>query len=143
MRTQPRRPDRSSARLVMAALALALATCSPHNEASVSAPIGPDASERLCSRLGFAPGTGAFASCIAELDGLERQQASSQRQCEGIRQRGLSTPFTSGGIGNTIATSDADYQACMSGQLIPPAQLPLPTGRTTTCRVIRDEIVCN
>lgn len=143
MRAQSRRPDRSSAALAIAALALALAACTSHNEPSMSAPIGPDASERLCSRLGFVPGTGAHASCIARLDGLERQQLANQKQCEGIRQRALSTPFPSGGIGNTIATSDADYQACMSGQLTVPVELQSPTGRTMRCRMLQREIVCN
>jgi hypothetical protein len=106
-------------------------------------PIGPAASERLCAQLGFAPGNPAIARCLTKVDGLARQQAENQKQCEGIRQRGLSTPFSSGGIGNTIATSNADYESCMSGQLIPPAQLPLPTGRTATCRVLRSEIACD
>jgi hypothetical protein len=125
------------------AIGLILTSC---NEApsggGVSAPIGPDASERLCARLGFTPGTG-LAACVARLDGLTRQQADNQRQCEGIRQRAINTFFPSGGTGNTIATANADYESCMSGQLIPPAQLQLPTGRTSTCRAIRQEIVCD
>ncbi|MGH7125342.1 MAG: hypothetical protein ACREFI_13280, partial [Stellaceae bacterium] len=60
-----------------------------------------------------------------------------------IRQRAISTRFPSGGTGNTIATADADYQSCMSGLFIPPAQVELPTGRTATCRVSRQEIACD
>jgi hypothetical protein len=124
------------------ALGLVLACCSEAPSGGVSAPIGPGASERLCTRLGFAAGT-TLASCADKLDGLTRQQAENQKQCEGVRQRALSRPFPSAGTGNTIATADADYQSCMSGQLIPPAQLELPTGRTATCRVIRQEIACD
>jgi hypothetical protein len=74
---------------------------------------------------------------------LARQQTQSQNQCEGIRQRAISTRFPSGGTGSTIATADADYQSCMSGLFIPPAQLALPTGRTATCWVSRQDIACN
>jgi hypothetical protein len=136
-------PRRRGIGLAVLALGSILAACAETPSSGVSAPIGPDASERLCARLGFAPGSAGLASCMTRLDGLARQQATNQNQCEGIRQRGLNTPFPSGGIGNTIATSDADYQSCMSGQLIPPAQLQLTTGRTSTCRVIRQEIVCD
>ncbi|HKF72140.1 MAG TPA: hypothetical protein VKB68_10335 [Stellaceae bacterium] len=133
----------SGARLAALALGLILAACAETPSAGVSAPIGPGASERICARLGFAPGSPALAQCLTKVDGLTRQQAESQKQCEGIRQRRLNTPFPSGGIGNTIATSDADYESCMSGQLIPPAQLPLPAGRTATCRVLRQDIACD
>jgi len=121
---------------------LLLAACAPQGS-GVSAPVGPDAPQRLCRQFGYAPASAAFASCVAKLDGLARQQAQNQKQCEGIRQRGLATPQRSGGIGNTIANSDADYQSCMSGQLTPPAQLQLPTGRAATCRLIGEEIVCD
>lgn len=124
-------------------LGLLLASCSPDSPGRVYAPAGPDAPGRLCSRLGFAPGTEALASCIARLDGLAREQAENQKQCEGFRQRPLSGPYSSGGIGNTIATSDADYQNCMSGALTPPAQLVSPTGRTLTCRMIQQQIACD
>ena len=125
------------------ALTLILPACG-ESPPTVSALIGPDAPERLCSGLGFAPGTPALATCLVRLEGLVRQQADRQGQCEGIRQRELATHFPSGGAGNTIATADADYQSCMSGQLIPPAQLPpLPSGATATCRVLRQEIACN
>ncbi len=129
--------------LIAVIIALILAACGETRGTGVSAPVGPDASLTLCSRLGFASGSPALYSCVAKLDGLARQQAANQTQCEGIRQRGRNTPFPSGGIGNTIATSDADYQSCMSGQLIPPAQLQLPTGRTATCRVVQREIACD
>jgi hypothetical protein len=125
------------------ALALILSACSEAPSAGVSAPIGPDASERLCGRLGFTAGSPALASCIGKLDGLARQQAENQKQCEGIRQRGINTHFPSGGIENTIATSNADYQSCMNGQLIPPAQLQLPAGRVSTCRIVAAEIACD
>ncbi|HKX08485.1 MAG TPA: hypothetical protein VJN67_09845 [Stellaceae bacterium] len=125
------------------ALGLILTSCGETPSGGVSAPIGPDAPGRLCAQLGFAPGSAGLGACMTKIDGLDRQQASNQRQCEGIRQRAISTPFPSGGTGNTIATADADYQSCMSGQLIPPAQLQLPNGRTATCRVIRQEIACN
>ncbi len=127
----------------MLALGLILASCAETPSAGMSAPIGPDAADRLCGQLGFAPGSAALASCLAKLDGLARQQAQNQKQCEGIRQRAISTPFPSGGTGNTIATANADYQSCMSGQLVPPAELQLPTGQISTCRVIRQEIACD
>jgi hypothetical protein len=123
-------------------LCLSLASCAPSSPGSAPAQAGYDA-ERLCSRLGFARGTEAFASCTAKLDGLAQQHAENQKQCEAIRQRGLSTPYTSGGIGNTIATSDADYQSCINGQLAAPVQLVLPTGRRLTCRMIRQQIACD
>jgi hypothetical protein len=122
---------------------LLLASCAAKSPGSVSAPVGSDAPERLCSQFGFAPGTEALASCIARLDGLARQQAEGQKQCEGIRPRALAMPHPSGGIGNTIATSDADYQSCMNGQLTAPAQLQLPTGRSMTCRMIEQQIACD
>ena len=50
-----------------------------------------------------------------------------------IAELGTSLP-RSGGIGNTIATADADYQSCMNGELAAPAQLVLPNGRAVTCR---------
>jgi len=124
-------------------LGLLLASCSPDAPGRASAPAGSDAPGRLCSRLGFAPGTEALASCIARLDGLAREQAENQKQCEGFRQRPLSTPYSSGGIGNTIATSDADYQNCMTAALTPRVQLVSPTGRTLTCRVIQQQIACD
>ena len=124
-------------------IGLLLASCAPHSPGSLSAPVGPDAPERLCSRLGFAAGTAALASCVAKLDGLTRQQAENRKQCEGIRQRAVATPHPSGGLGNTIATADADYQSCMSGQLTPPAQLQSPTGRTLTCRIVEQQIACD
>ena len=135
-------PEFHAAMLGAVALAVLLASCAETPSGGLSAPIGPDASERLCARLGFAPGA-ALASCVDRLDGLTRQQTENQKQCEGIRQRAFSRPFPSAGSGNTIATADADYQSCMSGQLIPPAQLQLPTGRTATCRVVRQEIICD
>ena len=121
--------------------ALSLASCTPNPPASVSGPTAYDAG-RLCSGLGFAPGTEVFASCIAKLEGLARQRADNQKQCEGIRQRALSMPAPAGGIGNVIATSDADYQSCMNGALTPPVQLVSPTGRTLTCRRIQQQIAC-
>ena len=127
----------------MLILGLLLASCSPDAPGRVSAPAQPDAPERLCSQLGFAPGTEALASCIARLDGLAREQAENQKECEGFRQRPLSAPYSSGGIGNTIATSDADYQSCMSGGLTPPAQLVSPTGRRLTCRMMQQQIACD
>lgn len=131
-----------SAGLAALALGLILSSCG-ETPSGPSAPIGPDAAERVCAQLGFAPGSAGLATCTTRIDGLNRQQAENQRQCEGIRQRAISTPFPSGGTGNTIATADADYQSCMSGQLIPPAQLPLPSGRTATCRIVRQDIVCD
>lgn len=124
-------------------LALALTACGETPSVGVSAPIGPDAPVAVCSKLGFVSGTSALAACIAEIDGLSRQHTVNQSRCEGIRQRGLSSRFPAGMTGNTIATADADYQSCMSGQLIPPARVELPTGRTATCRVTGMEIVCN
>jgi len=124
-------------------LGLLLAACAPTSPGRVTAPVGPDAAQRLCSQFGLAPGTEALASCIVRLDGLARQQAENQKQCEGIRQRALSRPAPSGGIGNIIATSDADYQSCMNGQLTAPVQLVLPTGRTLTCRMIQQQIACD
>ena len=131
--------------LAPAALAfgLVLTSCGGTLSSGISAPIGADAPERLCARLGFAPASPGLASCLAKIDGLARALAESQKQCEGIRQRARNTPFPSGGIGNTIATADADYQSCMSGQLVPPAQLQLPTGRTATCRIKAAEIACD
>jgi len=143
MKDGSRRPCGAGRAALALALTLTPGACAETPSAGVSAPIGSDAPERLCARLGFAPGSPALGSCVARLDGLARQQAENQKQCEGIRQRSINTPFPSGGIGNTIATSDADYQSCMSGQLIPPAQLQLPTGRTATCRVIQREIACD
>lgn len=122
-------------------LGMILTGCGGTPGSGVSAPIGPDASLKLCSRLGFVSGTSALASCMAELDGLQRQTAN-QSQCEGIRQRALAPRFPAVGTGSTIATADADYQSCMSGALIPPAQLDLPSGRTATCRLIGQEITC-
>jgi len=122
-------------------LVLALASCAPNSQESRSGSAAYGV-ERLCSGVGFAPGSEAFASCIAKLEGLERQQADNQKQCEGIRQRALSMPAPAGGFGNVIATSDADYQSCMSGQLAPPVQLEPPTGRTLTCRMIELQIAC-
>ena len=125
------------------ALGLVLISCAEHSSTGISAPIGADAPERLCDRLGFAPASPGLASCVAKIGGLARAQVESQKQCEGIRQRARNTPFPSGGIGNTIATADADYQSCMNGQLVPPAQLQLPTGRTATCRIEATEIACD
>jgi len=122
---------------------LLLAACAPQGPGGASAPVGPDAPERLCSGFGFTEGTGALASCTAEVAGLARQQADMQRQCEGVRQRGLATRPRSGGIGNTIATADADYQSCMNGELAAPAQLVLPNGRAVTCRLIGQQIACD
>jgi hypothetical protein len=122
-------------------VALSLASCAPNSPASGSGPAAYDA-ERLCARLGFAPGTEALASCIGKLDGLARQQAENQKQCEGIRQRALSMPAPMGGVGNVIATADADYQSCTNGALAAPVQLVLPTGRRLTCRMIRQQIAC-
>jgi hypothetical protein len=122
-------------------LVLALASCAPNSQESRSGSAAYGV-ERLCSGLGFAPGSEAFASCIAKLEGLAREQADNQKQCEGIRQRALSMPAPAGGFGNVIATSDADYQSCMSGQLAPPVQLEPPTGRTLTCRMIEQQIAC-
>lgn len=141
MRHSLRRLGRAG--LATLALGLILTSCGETPSGGVSAPIGPDVAERLCAQLGFGPGSAGLGACITRLDGLTRQQAANQRQCEGIRQRAINTPFPSGGTGNTIATADADYQSCMSGQLIPPAQLQLPSGRTATCRVIRQDIACN
>lgn len=123
-------------------LGLLLASCGPNPPVGVSGPAVPDAG-RLCSRFDLAPGTEALASCIAKLDNLARQQVESQKLCEGIRQRALSMPAPSGGVGNVIATSDADYQSCMNGALAPPVQLALPTGRTLTCRLIQQQIACD
>ncbi len=122
---------------------LLLAACAPQGSGGVSVPVEPDAPQRLCSGFGFAEGTGALASCTAKLAGLARQQAELQRQCEGVRQRGLATRRRSGGIGNTIATADADYQSCMTGELAAPAQLVLPNGRAVTCRLIGQQIACD
>jgi|GEM_PF-6903701 hypothetical protein len=130
-------------RCAMAILGLALTACGQHGPPGVSAPFSPDAPQRLCAKLGFMEGSAPFTSCVGRLEGLERQQLETQSQCEGIRQRALSTPFRSGGVGNTIATSDADYQSCMSGQLTPPAQLQTPGGRAVTCRAIQREIACD
>jgi hypothetical protein len=80
---------------------------------------------------------------MSEIEGLARQHTANQSRCEGIRQRALSTRFPAGVTGNTIANADADYQSCMSGQLIPPARVELPTGRTATCRMTGTEIACN
>src|SRR5690348_6066801 len=99
---------------------LLLPACAPQGSGGVSAPAGPDAPQRLCSGLGYAEGAAALASCTAKIAGLARQQAELQRQCEGVRQRGLATRQRSGGIGNTIATADADYQSCMNGELAAP-----------------------
>jgi hypothetical protein len=126
-----------------ALMALVLASCAPSSSGSLSTQAGPDAALRLCSQLGFVPGTEALASCIAKLDGLARQQVESRKQCEGIRQRALATPHPSGGIGNAIATSDADYQTCMNGPLIAPAQLLLPNGRAVSCRMLGPQIACD
>jgi hypothetical protein len=134
---------RGGLRSSVLALGFLLAACAPSASRRVSAPAGPDAAERLCSQLGFSPGTEALASCVAKLDGLARQQAESQKRCEGIRQRALAMPHPSAGIGNTIATSDADYQSCMNGQVTTPVQLPLPTGRATTCRMLGPQIACD
>jgi len=123
-------------------LGLILASCAPNSQDTTSGAAEYDV-ERLCSRYGFSSGTEAFASCIAKLDGLAQQQAENQKQCEGFRQRPLSTPYASGGIGNTIATADADYQNCMSVALAPPVQLVSPTGRTLTCRMIQQQIACD
>ena len=126
------------------ALGLMLASCGGGTPASgISAPVGADAPDRLCQRLGFAPASAGLAACLSKIDGLARAQAENQKQCEGIRQRARNTPFPSGGIGNTIATSDADYQSCMSGQLVPPVLLQLPTGRTAACRIVGVEIACD
>jgi len=125
------------------ALALVLGACGETPSAGVSEPIGPDAPVAICNHLGFVSGTSALASCMAEIENLARQHTANQSRCEGIRQRGLSTRFPTGGTGNTIANADADYQSCMSGQLIPPAQVELPTGRTATCRVTEAEIACD
>src|SRR5947209_8307979 len=122
---------------------LLLAACASQGSGGVSAPVGPDAPQRLCSGFGFAEGTGALASCTAKLAGLARQQTELQRQCEGVRQRGLATRPRSGGIGNTIATADADYQSCMNGELAAPAQLVLPNGRAVTCRLVGQQIACD
>jgi len=122
---------------------LGLAACGGPSGAGVSVPIGPDSSLTLCSRLGFVPGTSALATCTAKIDDLTRQQRGNQSRCEGIRQRALSPRFPAVGTGSTIANADADYQSCMSGGLVPPAQLDLPTGGSTTCRLTQDEIVCN
>jgi len=133
-------------RLAPAALALGLMLASCGGSTStggVSAPIGPDAPQRLCERLGFMPGSPGLASCLARIDGLARELGDSRKRCEGIRQRGLSTPFPSAGTGSTIANANADYESCMSGQLVPPAQLSLPSGGTTSCRVLRSEIACD
>ena len=127
---------------VALSLVLVLASCAPNSQERRSGSAAHDV-ERLCSGLGFAPGSGAFASCIAKLEGLAREQADNQKQCEGIRQRALSMPAPAGGFGNVIATSDADYQSCMSGALTPPVQLALPTGRTLTCRMIQQQIACS
>ena len=117
--------DRMLGRITPAALVLglSLASCAPKSPAN--------------------PPAEALASCIGKLDGLAGQEAETQKQCEGIRQHGLSAPLTSGGIGNTIATSDADYQSCINGQLAAPVQLVLPTGRTLTCRKIQQQIACD
>ena len=123
-------------------LGLLLASCAPNSPETTAGPVAYDV-ERLCSGLGFAPGSGAFASCIANLEGLARQQAENQNQCEGIRQRALLLRAPAGGFGNVIATSEADYQSCMSGALTPPVQLALPTGRTLTCRMIQQQIACS
>ena len=122
---------------------LLMAACAPQGAGGASATVGPDAPERLCTGFGFAEGTGALASCTAKLAGLARQQAEMQRQCEGVRQRALATRPRSGGIGNTIATSDADYQSCMNGELAAPAQLMLPNGRAVTCRLVGQQIACD
>jgi len=123
-------------------LGLMLVACAPHSPESVSGPAPYDV-ERLCSGLGLAPGSEAFASCTAKLEGLAREQAQNQNQCEGIRQRALLPRAPAGGFGNVIATSEADYQSCMSGALTPPVQLLLPTGRRLTCRMIRQQIACD
>ena len=129
----------------MAALILGviLSGCGEQRGAGVSAPIGPDAPLKLCTRLGFVSGTSELATCLARLDGLARQQAGNQSRCEGIRQRALTPRFPAVGTGSTIATADADYQSCMSGLNIPPAQLELPTGRTASCRITGLEIACD
>jgi hypothetical protein len=124
-------------------LALVLAACGETPSAGVSVPIGPDAPVAMCNRLGFVSGTSALAACMAEIEGLARQHTANQSRCEGIRQRALSTRFPAGVTGNTIATADADYLSCMSGQLTPPARVELPTGRTATCRVTGMEVACN
>jgi hypothetical protein len=124
-------------------IGLLLAACSSKPTATASMPVGPDAPRRLCSQFGFAVGTQALASCMSKLDGLARQQAEERKQCEGIRQRALSTQGRSGGVGNTIATADADYQSCMNSRLSDSAQVLLPTGRTVTCRLIEDQIACD
>jgi hypothetical protein len=124
-------------------LGLLLAACAPQGPGGVSAPVGFDAPQRLCSGFGYAEGAGALASCTAKIAGLARQQAEMQSQCEGVRQRGLAARQRSGGIGNTIATADADYQSCMNGELAAPVQLVLPNGRAVTCRLVGQQIACD
>jgi hypothetical protein len=76
------------------------------------------------------------------MDQTLSQQAETQKQCEGIRQRALSTPAPAGGTGNVIATADADYRSCINGALAAPVQLVLPTGRRLACRLIQQQIAC-
>ena len=138
--TYRRRGDAGAAALV---LGLILTSCGETPSGGVSAPIGAEAPLTLCSRLGFVSGTSALADCMAKLDGLVRDRSANQSRCEGIRQRALSTRFPAIGTGTTVVNADADYQSCMSGQLIAPAQVNLPTGRVATCRVTGPEIACN
>ncbi len=129
----------------MAALALGviLSGCGERSATGVSAPIGSDAPLKLCTRLGFVAGTPELATCLARIDGLARQQTANQSQCEGIRQRALAPRFPAIGTGSTVANADADYQSCMSGLFIPPAQLELPSSRTTSCHISGMEIACD
>src|SRR5690348_7709885 len=86
-----------------AALALVLSSCGGSaSGGGVSAPIGPDASLALCSKLGFVSGTSALASCIAKLDVLVRDRTGNQSRCEGVRQRALVPRFPAVGTGSTI-----------------------------------------